>query len=110
MVDTCQANTLYERFYSPNILAAGSSAKGENSYSHHHSTSLGVAVIDRFTYYFLDYMERTVTDIKSQASLGDLFNSAFGYQKLYSNFGVRTDLFPRTLDKVSIQYDLIYRF
>jgi phosphatidylinositol glycan class K len=35
MVDTCQANTLYKRFYSPNILAIGSSKKSENSYSHH---------------------------------------------------------------------------
>lgn len=33
MIDTCQANTLYTQFYSPNILAIGSSRKGENSYS-----------------------------------------------------------------------------
>jgi phosphatidylinositol glycan class K len=33
MIDTCQANTLYTRFYSPNILAIGSSRQGENSYS-----------------------------------------------------------------------------
>lgn len=33
MVDTCQAATLYNQFYSPNILASGSSLKGENSYS-----------------------------------------------------------------------------
>lgn len=33
MVDTCQANTLYSQFYSPNILAAGSSKKDQNSYS-----------------------------------------------------------------------------
>jgi phosphatidylinositol glycan class K len=33
MVDTCQANTLYKQFYSPNILAIGSSRYAENSYS-----------------------------------------------------------------------------
>lgn len=33
MVDTCQANTLYSQFSSPNILAIGSSRKDENSYS-----------------------------------------------------------------------------
>lgn len=33
MIDTCQANTLYSKFYSPNILATGSSEKDENSYS-----------------------------------------------------------------------------
>ena len=33
MADTCQANSLYSRFYSPNVLATGSSRVGENSYS-----------------------------------------------------------------------------
>lgn len=33
MIDTCQANTMYSKFYSPGIIATGSSSKGENSYS-----------------------------------------------------------------------------
>jgi glycosylphosphatidylinositol transamidase (GPIT) subunit GPI8 len=33
MIDTCQANTMFSKFYSPNILATGSSQLGENSYS-----------------------------------------------------------------------------
>ena len=33
MIDTCQANTLYSKFYSPGIIATGSSAKDENSFS-----------------------------------------------------------------------------
>lgn len=33
MIDTCQANTMYSKFYSPGILATGSSDKDENSYS-----------------------------------------------------------------------------
>lgn len=33
MIDTCQANTMFSKFYSPNILATGSSEMGENSYS-----------------------------------------------------------------------------
>jgi phosphatidylinositol glycan class K len=57
MVDTCQANTLYERFNSPNLLATGSSARGENSYSYQADGDLGVAVIDRYTYYTLKFME-----------------------------------------------------
>ena len=44
IVDTCQANTLYRRFYSPNILAVGSSELGENSYSHHSDKITGVSV------------------------------------------------------------------
>jgi GPI-anchor transamidase subunit K len=33
MIDTCQANTMYSKFYSPNILASGSSELDESSYS-----------------------------------------------------------------------------
>lgn len=33
MIDTCQANTMYSRINSPNIIASGCSEKGENSYS-----------------------------------------------------------------------------
>jgi phosphatidylinositol glycan class K len=74
MIDTCQANTMYSKLYSPNILATGSSQLGENSYSVRHSPSplrsltrpvlqhsndndIGVAVIDAFTHYVLEYME-----------------------------------------------------
>lgn len=33
MIDTCQAASMYEKFYSPNILAVGSSLVGEDSLS-----------------------------------------------------------------------------
>lgn len=33
MFDTCQANTMYSKVYSPNVLATGSSKLGEPSYS-----------------------------------------------------------------------------
>jgi phosphatidylinositol glycan class K len=55
MIDTCQANTMYSKFYSPNILATGSSEIDQSSYSHHADQDVGVAVIDRYTYYNLEY-------------------------------------------------------
>ena len=36
MVDTCQAQSMHLEFYSPNILAVGSSAIGEDSLSVSH--------------------------------------------------------------------------
>lgn len=76
MVDTCQANTMYSKLYSPNILATGSSKKGENSYSvratfshcvllthakhgaqYQNDMDIGVAVIDSFTHHALEFME-----------------------------------------------------
>ena len=77
MIDTCQANTMYSKITSPHVLATGSSAKSENSYSvrlylafnphheaearstkqHHTDADVGVAVIDRFTHFVLNFLE-----------------------------------------------------
>ncbi|KAJ3562204.1 hypothetical protein NP233_g9722 [Leucocoprinus birnbaumii] len=73
MIDTCQANSMYSKFYSPNILATGSSEVGENSYSYANDNDIGVAVIDAFTHYILEYMEGI--NKTSQMSMQDLFNT-----------------------------------
>lgn len=79
MVDTCQAASLYEKFTSPNVLAVASSLVGEDSLSvsainqpdwwlysdetssilqHHVDPSIGVYMIDRYTYYALEFLEK----------------------------------------------------
>ncbi|KAI4151040.1 MAG: hypothetical protein LQ340_003731 [Diploschistes diacapsis] len=92
MIDTCQANTMYERFYSPNIIATGSSAVDQSSYSHHADNDVGVAVIDRWTYYILEFLETQVKDQQSKLTLGDLFDS-YDESKIHSQPGLRWDLF-----------------
>ncbi|ODQ68072.1 hypothetical protein NADFUDRAFT_48730 [Nadsonia fulvescens var. elongata DSM 6958] len=99
MIDTCQANTMYTKFYSPNILAVGSSAKDQSSYSHHADSDVGVAVIDRFTYYNLEFLESI--DMNSDKTLYDLFAS-YNSDDIHSHPGFRTDLYPRSLDQVKI--------
>ncbi|EDO00130.1 hypothetical protein SS1G_02990 [Sclerotinia sclerotiorum 1980 UF-70] len=93
MIDTCQANTMYSKFYSPNIIATGSSEIDQSSYSHHADNDVGVAVIDRYTYYNLDFLETQVREPGSKKTLGDLFNS-YDEAKIHSHPGVRWDLFP----------------
>lgn len=92
MIDTCQANTMYSRFYSPNIISCGSSAIHESSYSHHSDMELGVAVIDRFTYFTLDFLENVTSTSKS--TLQDLFDY-YTFEKIHSNVGISTELFSR---------------
>lgn len=93
MIDTCQANTLYRQFYAPGMIATGSSEEDESSYSHHADNDVGVAVIDRWTYYVLEFLETQVTGPTSDKTLGDLFDS-YDIGKIHSNPGVRWDLFP----------------
>ncbi|KIS66925.1 putative GPI-anchor transamidase [Mycosarcoma maydis] len=114
MIDTCQANTMYSKIYSPNVLATGSSEKGQNSYSHNADDDLGVAMIDRFTNFVLEWME--TKDKSSNATMKDLFN-AYDPGVIESDPGVRTDLFARDLSQVKLtdffggvsQIDLIDR-
>ncbi|KAF2116242.1 peptidase C13 family-domain-containing protein [Lophiotrema nucula] len=92
MIDTCQANTMYSKFYSPNILATGSSEIDQSSYSHHADNDVGVAVIDRYTYYNLEFLETQVLSPSSKLTMGELFDS-YDEEKIHSHPGIRYDLF-----------------
>lgn len=99
MIDTCQANTMYERIYSPDILSVGSSRLDESSYSHHSDMDVGVAVIDRFTYYTLDFLEKI--DKNSMGTMDKLF-AEYTFENVHLNPGIRTDLFQRDVSAVRL--------
>ncbi|KAK4420959.1 GPI-anchor transamidase [Sesamum alatum] len=99
MVDTCQAATLFSQLQSPGVLAIGSSKKGENSYSHHLDSDVGVSVVDRFTFYTLAFFERL--NMYANASLSSLFNS-YNPNLLMSTAYYRTDLYQRKLEEVPV--------
>jgi glycosylphosphatidylinositol transamidase (GPIT) subunit GPI8 len=84
---------MYSKFYSPNIIATGSSEIDQSSYSHHADNDVGVAVIDRYTYYNLDFLETQVRDPSSKKTVGDLFDS-YDEEQIHSHPGIRWDLFP----------------
>ncbi|KAK7390609.1 hypothetical protein VNO78_25921 [Psophocarpus tetragonolobus] len=96
MVDTCQASTLFSQLHSPGVLAIGSSKKGENSYSHHLDSDVGVSVVDRFTFYTLAFFERL--NMYDNASLSSLFNS-YNPNLLMSTAYYRMDLYQRHLEE-----------
>lgn len=93
MIDTCQANTMYTEFYSPGVIATGSSEKDQSSYSHHADQDVGVAVIDRWTYFNLDFLETRLNSTSSDVRLGELFDY-YSFERVHSDAGVRYDLFP----------------
>ncbi|KAG6647312.1 putative GPI-anchor transamidase isoform X1 [Carya illinoinensis] len=99
MVDTCQAATLFSQLQSPGVLAIGSSMKGENSYSHHLDSDVGVSVVDRFTFYTLGFFERL--NMYNNDSLISLFSS-YNPSMLMSTAYYRTDLYQRHLEEVPV--------
>ncbi|KAF1322410.1 Gpi-anchor transamidase, partial [Globisporangium splendens] len=102
MVDTCQAGSLSNAIVSPNVVTIGSSQTGESSYAHHNDEELGLAVIDRFTFSTLDYLQRMkVGDWIRNSSLRELFNF-YDPRMLYSTPDYRDDILGRDIDGVPI--------
>lgn len=99
IIDTCQAASMYERFYSPGVLAVASSLVGEDSLSHHVDDAVGVYIIDRYTYYALSFLETVSQD--SKKTLAEFLDVCPKHQCI-STVGKRTDLFARDPKKVPI--------
>ncbi|KAF6031997.1 PIGK [Bugula neritina] len=97
IIDTCQAASMYKKFYSPNIVAIASSKVGEDSLSHHIDPAIGVYVIDRYTYYALDFLEKV--NSQSKKTLGQFFKVCPRHL-CKSTVTTRVDLFNRDPDNV----------
>ncbi|KAM7400210.1 hypothetical protein PAMA_004755 [Pampus argenteus] len=99
IIDTCQGASMYERFYSPNLMALASSQVGEDSLSHQPDLAIGVHLMDRYTFYLLEFLE----DIHpaSKTNMKDLFKVCPKSQCV-STPGHRTDLFLRDPGSVLI--------
>lgn len=60
IADTCQAFTLFDKVSTPNVLALGTSLIDESAYAHHSDYNLGLAVIERWTHFFIEnYYKRS---------------------------------------------------
>lgn len=99
MIDTCQAASMYEKFYSPNILAVASSLVGEDSLSHHVDPAIGVYIIDRYTYYALEFLEQV--EPNSKKTMGE-FLKVCPKRVCISTVGIRRDLYPKDPNTVPI--------
>uniref|UniRef100_A0A6I8RZ84 GPI-anchor transamidase n=1 Tax=Xenopus tropicalis TaxID=8364 RepID=A0A6I8RZ84_XENTR len=99
IIDTCQGASMYKQFYSPNIMALASSQVGEDSLSHQPDLGIGVHLMDRYTFYLLEFLEEI--NPASQNSMNDLFQVC-PKSLCVSTPGHRTDLFQRDPSTVLI--------
>nr|CAB3264863.1 GPI-anchor transamidase [Phallusia mammillata] len=99
IIDTCQAVSMFKRFYSPNIMAIASSQVGEDSLSHHVDPAIGVYIIDRYTYHLLEFLERVSPG--SKETMEQLFKVCPKHQCI-STPGFSTHLFSRPISRTLI--------
>ena len=95
LIDTCQASSMFQTLVSPNILAAGSSKLGEDSFSHQLDTNIGLHLIDKWTFYLVKYLDQIF--YFSNDSIISLF-ATFQRNLLKSTPSYRLDLYPHTLE------------
>jgi hypothetical protein len=70
VADTCQAFTLADGIIQrqiPNVAVIGSSLKGQSSYAHTSNPILGLSVIEKYTHYFSDRIERSISSFLDQS-------------------------------------------
>ena len=103
MIDSCQANTMFNSLTLPGILAAASSKLGEDSLSHHFDNSLGLHLMDKWTYYMLLYLEN-ISPI-SNVSIGSMLNS-FDAKLIQSTPNYKYIQLSRDLNDIPLRYFL----
>ncbi|KAF4705147.1 hypothetical protein FOZ62_017882, partial [Perkinsus olseni] len=75
------------------MLCLSSSGPDENSYSYHADLSIGINVVDRFTYWTSRFLSGSVKDTRSKRTVQDLVNT-LPWSRLHSHATLREDLYP----------------
>lgn len=76
VLDTCQASTMCTYIRSPNVHCIGSSQRDENSYAYIPDDDVGIPVMDRFTFAFVNILlQRQTQSTLSSMSIEKLVRS-----------------------------------
>ncbi|KAL3138470.1 hypothetical protein ABBQ32_006261 [Trebouxia sp. C0010 RCD-2024] len=97
--DTCQAASLYGSIQAPHVLSMASSKIGEDSLSHHVDYDVGLSIIDRFTYYLLEFLQGVGPG--SKATMQDLITH-IRPTPLHSTFNYKVTSLRKPLPKTLV--------
>lgn len=101
LADTCQAFTLGNAIDTPGVYMIGSSLKGENSYAHHSDAELGLSVIERYTFQFIEFLKHMGTaEALPTMSLQQTMVDHFDYQQQRAHVGAKRTKGTKPLSKV----------
>jgi phosphatidylinositol glycan class K len=100
LADTCQAFTLGNQITTPGVYMLGSSLKNENSYAHHSDSDLGLSVIERYTFQFVEFIKRQQGGVVSGLSLETAMVSHFDYRQQRAHVGVKRTTGTQPLSQV----------
>jgi GPI-anchor transamidase subunit K len=103
LADTCQAFTLGNQLQDiPNVYFIGSSLVHENSYAHHTNRDLGLAVIERYTFALMEFLQRR-KDSLDGLTLSQALVDHLDFRHQRAHVGVLQTLGTRPLQEVELQ-------
>mmetsp|Transcript_16620 Transcript_16620/g.27547 ORF Transcript_16620/g.27547 Transcript_16620/m.27547 type:complete len:341 (-) Transcript_16620:94-1116(-) len=101
LADTCQAFTLGNAIDTvPGVYMLGSSLKGENSYAHHSDSDLGLSVIERYTFQFIEFLKHVGANAMRTVSIQQAMVDHFDYQQQRAHVGVKRTEGTKPLSQV----------
>lgn len=92
--DTCQAATLFEYIDAPNVFSVASSKLGEHSLSYNNDMTLGISLMDRFTYHMVEFIHNY-----NKSSISAMIKNVIS-KELGATAAWKKSDFNRSLDKV----------
>ncbi|KAF5398342.1 Phosphatidylinositol glycan [Paragonimus heterotremus] len=99
IVDTCQAASMGQLVYSPNIITIGSSAVGEDSLSLHVDNDIGVFMSDRYSYHASEFLKGITPESRQTM---DQFLTICPKSQCLSTVVHRTELLRRPIRTVPV--------
>ncbi|KAF6773168.1 hypothetical protein AHF37_07995 [Paragonimus kellicotti] len=99
IVDTCQAASMGQLVYSPNIITIGSSAVGEDSLSLHVDNDIGVFMSDRYSYHASEFLKGITPESRQTM---DQFLTICPKSQCLSTVVYRTELLRRPIRTVPV--------
>lgn len=102
IADTCQAFTLGQKLSdaTPNVTFIGSSLKGQSSYAHHSDSYLGLSIVEKYTYFFVEHLKRHDPEMKK--SIKDNMIDPYTFEQQRANIGVSDNTSVRKIQNVPV--------
>lgn len=100
IADTCQAFTLGQKlgYVTPNVTFIGSSLKGQSSYAHHSDSCLGLSIVEKYTYYFVEHLRKHDPELKG--TIKENMIDSYTYEQQQANIGVSDNTSVRKIQNV----------
>lgn len=105
IADTCQAFTMGDKITAPNVIMIGSSLQGQSSYAHHTDPSLGLSIVEKYTYFLMEHIYQN--DRTLQRTIQQDMIDPYTFAQQHATIGSTDQYSIRKMNEIPMQ-DFFY--